>query len=73
MRHPCVLDLIAELGFEGVDLGLFSPELPVTPAMVRENPPLWAGIMRERLCVMTETTSVREDSEQHWELLVVWG
>jgi sugar phosphate isomerase/epimerase len=49
LRHPFVLDLIAELGFEGVDLGLYSPELPVTPAMVRENPPLWAGMLRERL------------------------
>lgn len=49
LRHQFVLDLIAELGFEGVDLGLYSPALPVTPAMVRENPPLWAGIIRERL------------------------
>lgn len=49
LRHQFVLDLIAELGFEGVDLGLYSPNLPVTPAMVREDPPLWAGMLRERL------------------------
>jgi sugar phosphate isomerase/epimerase len=49
LRHQFVLDLIAELGFDGVDLGLYSPDLPVTPALVRENTPLWAGIIRERL------------------------
>lgn len=49
LRHQFVLDLIAELGFEGVDIGLMSNYTAVTPEQVRQNVPLWAGILRERL------------------------
>ena len=49
MRHEFVLDLVAELGFDGVTLGLFSGYSLVTPEQIREDVAVWAGRLRERV------------------------
>jgi sugar phosphate isomerase/epimerase len=49
MRHEWVLDLLAELGFSGVDVALWSGYTPLTPEDVRSDVAVWAGRVRERL------------------------
>ena len=49
LSHDQSLALIATLGFEGVDLGIFGNRSHVRPEMIRQDVPMWAGILRERL------------------------
>lgn len=49
LPHERVLQLIGLLDIEAVDLGLFSGRSHVTPEMVRQDIPMWAGILKERL------------------------
>src|SRR5687767_3939053 len=49
LPHDRVLQLIRLLDIEAVDLGLFSGRSHVTPEMVRQDVPMWGGILRERL------------------------
>jgi sugar phosphate isomerase/epimerase len=49
LPHDRVLQLIRLLDIEAVDLGLFADRSHVTPEMVRQDIPMWAGVLRERL------------------------
>jgi sugar phosphate isomerase/epimerase len=49
LRQEFVLDLLAELGFVGVDLGLWTGYTTLTPEDVRADARMWAGRVRERL------------------------
>jgi sugar phosphate isomerase/epimerase len=49
LPHDRVLQLIRLLDLEAVDLGLFSGRSHVTPEMVRQDVPMWGGILKERL------------------------
>jgi sugar phosphate isomerase/epimerase len=49
ISHPLVLDMIRELGCEGVLLGLIGDYSPIHLATVREDVPYWAGRLRERV------------------------
>lgn len=49
LPHETAIDLIRILEIEGVDLGLFGNGGYIRPEVVREDIPMWAGILRERL------------------------
>ncbi len=49
LEHRHALSLITMLGVEGLDLGLFGNRSHVRPETVREDIPLWAGVLSERI------------------------
>ena len=49
LTHDQSLALIATLGFKGVDLGIFGNRSHIRPEVIRDDVPMWAGILRERL------------------------
>jgi sugar phosphate isomerase/epimerase len=49
LPHAQVLELIHLLELEGVDIGFFGNRSHIRPEVVRENVPLWAGTLGERL------------------------
>lgn len=48
VSHPVALDLIAALGFDGVDIGLLAGRSHVRPEQIEADVPWWAGRIRER-------------------------
>src|SRR5260221_8355555 len=44
-----VLRRIHSLAIEGLDLGVFAERSHIRPEIVREDIPMWAGILRERI------------------------
>jgi sugar phosphate isomerase/epimerase len=42
------LDIVADLGFDGVTFGFFSHLTRITPAHIRGRGPYWAGVLAER-------------------------
>lgn len=49
LSHDRVLALIGLLDIEGVDLALFGNRSHIRPEQVRDDIPMWAGILKERL------------------------
>jgi len=49
LPHERVLQLIKLLDLEGVDIGFFGNRSHIRPETVREDVPMWAGTLRERL------------------------
>ena len=49
LSHHHTLQMIQMLGFEGVDIGLFGNRSHIRPEVVRQDVPMWAGIIGERL------------------------
>ena len=49
LSHERVIELIRILEIEGVDLGLFGNRSHIRPEVVREDVPMWAGVLKERL------------------------
>jgi sugar phosphate isomerase/epimerase len=49
LRHDRALALIRLLDIEAVDLGLFAGRSHVRPETVRQDIPMWAGTLKERL------------------------
>ena len=49
LPHEAVLGLAKALEFEAVDLGLFGNRSHLRPETVREDVPMWAGRISERL------------------------
>ncbi len=49
LSHENVLKLIHMLDIEGLDLGIFGNRSHVRPEMVREDIPMWSGILKERM------------------------
>jgi len=49
LPHDKVLKHIRMLDIEGVDLGLFGNRSHVRPEIVREDIPMWSGILKERI------------------------
>lgn len=46
--HRIALDLVAALGFDGVDIGYFEGRSHIRPEQVEDDIPGWAGVLRER-------------------------
>ena len=49
LPHDRVLTLIRLLDIEGLDLGLFGNRSHVRPEQVRDDIPMWAGMLKERI------------------------
>ena len=49
LPHERVIELICVLEIEGVDLGLFGNGWHVRPEVVRQDIPMWSGVLMERL------------------------
>jgi sugar phosphate isomerase/epimerase len=49
LPHQDVLRLIHSLAIEGLDLGVFAERSHIRPEIVRQDIPMWAGILRERI------------------------
>jgi sugar phosphate isomerase/epimerase len=49
LPHERALELIHLLDIEGLDLGIFGNRSHVRPEMVRDDIPMWAGILQERI------------------------
>ncbi len=49
LAHADVLRLIRSLDIEGLDLGVFAERSHIRPELVRQDIPMWAGILRERI------------------------
>ncbi|HEV8633987.1 MAG TPA: TIM barrel protein [Chloroflexota bacterium] len=49
LPHDRVLRLIGLLDIEAVDLGLFAGRSHIRPETVRQDIPMWAGVLKERL------------------------
>jgi sugar phosphate isomerase/epimerase len=49
MDHVAVLEHIKRLAFAGVDLGLFGNRSHLRPEVIRQDVPMWAGRIGERL------------------------
>ena len=49
LPHEKVLDLIHALDIEGLDLGLLGNRSHVRPEVVRQDIPMWSGILKERI------------------------
>jgi sugar phosphate isomerase/epimerase len=49
ISHPLVLDMVRELGCEGVLLGLIGDYSPIHLDTVRQDVPFWAGRLAERV------------------------
>jgi len=49
LAHERVLQLIRLLDIEGVDLGIFGNRSHIRPEMIRQDVPMWSGIVKERL------------------------
>lgn len=49
LEHRAVCDLVAALGFDGIDLGLMGNRSHIRPEAIREDVAGWAGRIAERL------------------------
>ena len=49
LPHDGVLRLIRLLDIEGLDLGIFGNRSHIRPEMVREDIPMWSGVLTERI------------------------
>jgi sugar phosphate isomerase/epimerase len=49
LPHDRVLELIRLLDIEAVDLGLFAGRSHIRPETVRQDIPMWAGVLKERI------------------------
>ncbi len=49
LPHEDVVQLIKMLDFDGLDLGVFAGRSHIRPEMIRQDIPMWSGIIRERL------------------------
>jgi hypothetical protein len=49
LAHERVLQLIRLLDIEGADLGIFGNRSHIRPEMIRQDVPMWSGIVKERL------------------------
>jgi sugar phosphate isomerase/epimerase len=49
LAHEHVVELIKMLGFQGIDLGVFAGRSHIRPEVIRQDIPMWSGIIRERL------------------------
>jgi hypothetical protein len=49
LPHEDVVELIKMLDFDGLDLGVFAGRSHIRPEMIRQDKPMWSGIIRERL------------------------
>src|SRR5260370_41026983 len=49
LPHERVLQLIKLLDLEGVDIGFFGNRSHIRPEVVRDDIPMWAGLLTERL------------------------
>jgi sugar phosphate isomerase/epimerase len=49
LPHQDVLRLIHSLDIEGLDLGVFAERSHIRPEIIRQDIPMWAGILRERI------------------------
>lgn len=49
LAHERALALIQFLDLEGLDLGLFGNRSHVRPEMVRQDIPMWSGVLKERI------------------------
>jgi sugar phosphate isomerase/epimerase len=48
VSHAGALDIIADLGFNGVSLGFFSGLTAITPELIRGRAQYWGGVLAER-------------------------
>ena len=49
LSHERALEVIRLLDIEGLDLGIFGNRSHVRPEIVRDDIPMWAGILKERI------------------------
>lgn len=51
LPHQRVLQLIKLLDLDGVDIGFFGNRSHIRPEVVRDDIPMWAGLLKERLAL----------------------